>query len=371
MGSKAETCVDDRLYARLLRYVRDREVGFCLVFVSVRHQQEQRNWRRRLREDLTREGIGWVELCGEELLSGRQGQGLIEPISPRIPAGAWVLSLAELEQGHSAETETAAGLPGAGHARTPPPLPLIARLNMERNQLMARCPVPVVVWVTSEWAPDFYDLRRTVLELPLPRPPVRQLLPDLPPPMHGPDPEAAHTRVSKASLEREAERLRFLGDERDAEQGRRFIRLLPELAAKDPEQGHPALAQSLNNHGLLLAAGGRRQEAEATYREALAIHRELAGWDPQAFRADLAPEQLGPFRLHAQQSSWLTSWEKGWLLDGDRPVLGRALDARDLVIRGAEAMVERSADPRRPALMINQRPVSVATRALRRAAHGG
>ena len=36
----------------------------------------------------------------------------------------------------------------------------------------------------------------------------------------------------------------------------------------------------------------------------------------------------------------------------------RALDDRDLVIRAAEAMIERSTDPNQPALLVNQQPVS-------------
>ena len=252
---------EQRLYTRLLRYAQDTEIGFCLVIVSVWDLEIQRRWRSRLQKDLSPRGIGWLEIDGHELLTSIQTQELSTTISLRVPSGAWVLSLAELENGYGDHARIPTDL-STTHARTNCPSPLIAQLNAERDQLIACCPVPMIMWVTpamlgqlSEWAPDFYDIRRTVLELSLPNLPVREQLPDLPPLTLITDFGKIPTRTSLAQIRKEAEQLRFLGAERSRSQGCRLIHLLMELAKS---HGHSAVASQGINELLEAQAEARR-----------------------------------------------------------------------------------------------------------------
>ncbi|MBI2304795.1 MAG: tetratricopeptide repeat protein [Chloroflexi bacterium] len=61
-----------------------------------------------------------------------------------------------------------------------------------------------------------------------------------------------------------------------------------ELAAAQPDAFRPYLATSLNNLAVLLSEVGRRDEARAPAQEAVALYRELAAAHPDAFRPNLA-----------------------------------------------------------------------------------
>jgi hypothetical protein len=61
-----------------------------------------------------------------------------------------------------------------------------------------------------------------------------------------------------------------------------------ELAAARPDAFHHGLATSLNNQSIRLADLGRREEALAAIKEAVAIRQELAAARPDAFRLRLA-----------------------------------------------------------------------------------
>jgi tetratricopeptide (TPR) repeat protein len=66
-----------------------------------------------------------------------------------------------------------------------------------------------------------------------------------------------------------------------------------------PEAFEPDLATSLNTHAATLSALGRREEAEATAREAVGLRRKLAAARPEAFEPYLA----GSLNIHANTLS--------------------------------------------------------------------
>jgi tetratricopeptide (TPR) repeat protein len=68
-----------------------------------------------------------------------------------------------------------------------------------------------------------------------------------------------------------------------------------ELVAQNPATYWPELAATLNNLGKLYRDMRRFAEAEAAYKEAVAIQRELAAQKPSSYRPHLAgtPNNLG------------------------------------------------------------------------------
>jgi tetratricopeptide (TPR) repeat protein len=84
-------------------------------------------------------------------------------------------------------------------------------------------------------------------------------------------------------------RLSELGRRADAlEPAQEAVALYRELATRNPDAFRPDLASSLNNLANRLSELGRRADALEPAQEAVAIRRELATRNPDAFRPDLA-----------------------------------------------------------------------------------
>ncbi len=90
-------------------------------------------------------------------------------------------------------------------------------------------------------------------------------------------------------LNNQGVRLGELGRREEAEAAaREAVAIYRLLAQARPDAFLPGLAASLNNHGTMLSELGRREEAEAAAREAVAVYRQLAQARPDAFLPDLA-----------------------------------------------------------------------------------
>ena len=71
------------------------------------------------------------------------------------------------------------------------------------------------------------------------------------------------------------------------------------LAAQNPTAYRPDLAGTLNNLGNVYDDTHRFAEAEAAFKEAAGIRRELAAQNPAAYRPDLATTLNNLASLHA------------------------------------------------------------------------
>ena len=71
-----------------------------------------------------------------------------------------------------------------------------------------------------------------------------------------------------------------------------------QLAAQNPAAYRPVLATTLNNMGVLYRAMQRFADAEAAFEEAVGIRRELAAQNPAADRPDLATTLNNLVPLH-------------------------------------------------------------------------
>lgn len=61
-----------------------------------------------------------------------------------------------------------------------------------------------------------------------------------------------------------------------------------DLAVRNPDDYRPNVAMTLNNLAILYRSAQRLGDAEAAYKEALAIRRDLAARNPDAYRPDVA-----------------------------------------------------------------------------------
>ncbi|MCP4344345.1 MAG: toll/interleukin-1 receptor domain-containing protein [Desulfobacterales bacterium] len=163
------------IYRRLLNFALETDIGFSLLIVQSDNYDLQSQWRDRLAIDLSHHRIKLVAIEGKDLPTGIGKKSITPNIQKHIPkSGPWVLSLSHFE-GHtrpviqSLSEKSQTGYIGAALQ----PAPLITRLNVERDALVQAFPVPFILWCSSgtvrqlaEFAPDFYDIRDSVLDLP-------------------------------------------------------------------------------------------------------------------------------------------------------------------------------------------------------------
>jgi serine/threonine protein kinase/Tfp pilus assembly protein PilF len=111
----------------------------------------------------------------------------------------------------------------------------------------------------------------------------------------GDDPEGRHSRAD--GFFRVGSIRFFLGDLKEAEAAfREAVALQKQLADEFPDRldFHHDLGLSHHHLGMLLSSAHRREEAEAAYREAVIIHEQLTAESTKAeFRSDLAKSKSG------------------------------------------------------------------------------
>ncbi|MCU0287071.1 MAG: hypothetical protein MUF15_11825 [Acidobacteria bacterium] len=130
-----------------------------------------------LKQDLEKENIQIIHVRGDEfpdeLLS------ITSFLQQRVPAsGRWILSLSNLDYlmkpTYPNKLEEKHLISQEYHPFSKPSTFLL-RLNFERDAIVKTFPVPVIFWVSeaairqmAEHAPDFYDFRRFIIDLPQP-----------------------------------------------------------------------------------------------------------------------------------------------------------------------------------------------------------
>ncbi|MCP4698167.1 MAG: tetratricopeptide repeat protein, partial [Gammaproteobacteria bacterium] len=254
--------------------------------------------------DLRESGVTLAVIEGRDLPADMEYRSLRAELQKHLPASdLWVLSLSHLEEltRPTQSPESASSF--------------IMRLNIERDNLVQALPNPVLLWVSpatvwqlAEYAPDFYDLRMAVLELPGPESRGYEVLPRFPPSIMTAAATQALPEKTLKTLRAEADDLRFFGNSRKREQGRRFISILSDLAGSHGRgrgvafglnELEEALAEARRlelpeeqarlhaERGKQYAALAKRQDAASCYEAALGLYRTLAKQSPDVYRPDL------------------------------------------------------------------------------------
>ena len=171
----------DKLYRKLLHVCADSS-RFSLILVVCKSPGVRRRWQAQLYQDLEHKGIRVVAIKGDTL--AHQLQRLTPVLLASKPDHPpWVLSLDRFEPRMLPLTGALAQNPFPSNKREPSPF--LRRLNIERESLQQEIAVPLIFWLShaamaqlSEHAPDFFDFRSYVFELPEEDEP--RSLPDIP-----------------------------------------------------------------------------------------------------------------------------------------------------------------------------------------------
>ncbi|MCP4653828.1 MAG: tetratricopeptide repeat protein [bacterium] len=327
---------EEQIYRRLLSFATGFKDRFALLLIKISHFHVGRRWEERLAKDLAQRDIRIVTIDGAELPSDERD--ITSFLRNRVPAeGCWILSFSHFES-HMFPVfpERAAGednLTRPWKPRSEPP-PFLQRLNVERDALIEAFPVPMIFWALpaalrqiAEFAPDFYDFRRFILDLPEPEE-LRNLA-DIPRAAVGRIPIAE--QLPKAEIERlNAEIDALRSKERTSPEGSRLIRIMSKLAATHGGDG--GLQQGLVELQEALAEAKRfaliGDQARLEVRIALFL-AELARWEEALSRLQ---EAVSLFRRIAQSDkSYLPELVTALKLQGEALTsLGRRGEAREI-----------------------------------------
>lgn len=265
----------DKAYRRLLSFAVGFKDRFALLLVRSSHFDVQREWQERLADDLKNENIRMVHIRGDEMPEDLSS--ITSFIQNRIPSSdgsRWILSLSHFDYYMMPTFST--GLKGKdllceNYESAPTPPSFVQRLNLERDAIVKTFPVPIIFWVSpaairqlAEYAPDFYDFRQFIIDLP--QPDELRTFPNIP--------RASFIKMAKAEPHSK-ETLRQLNVEleemqyrhRTSEESRRFIDILSELAASKGAEDQWESGLSLINDALNEARHMELPEEQARLQE--------------------------------------------------------------------------------------------------------
>lgn len=299
----------EKTYQRLLSFATGFKDRFALLLVKSSHFDVQREWQERLSNDLKKENIQIVHIRGEEM----PGEliSITSFIRTRVPtSGRWLLSLSHFDYhmmptfSHDLQDKD---LLSEEYRPEPAPPVFVQRLNVERDAIVKVFPVPIIFWASAaaikqlaEYAPDFYDFRQFIIDLP--QPDELRMFPNIPRASFiktpKPEPQAKET-FRQLAVEREELQYRH----RTVEESRRFIDILSDLGASQYAEGHAKSGLSLIQTAL-----------------------------NEAKHLNLTEEQA---RLQAQIAYFchnLKQWEKAFLYQEETIALYRNLAKKDQII---------------------------------------
>jgi tetratricopeptide (TPR) repeat protein len=355
---------EDKDYQRLLSFATGFQNRFALVLIKSPYFEVQRQWQERLCRDLKEKDIEVLAIRGNEL--PEELVSITSFISNRVPkTGQWVLSLSRFDY-YMLPTFTAKNqendLLSEEYQPELTPPSFLQQLNVERDAIVKVFPVPVIFWASpaaikqmAEFAPDFYDFRQFIIDLP--QPAELKTFPNIPrssvvkTPKIEPLPDktfrqlheeldqlrirnrqidesrrminivndlaASHISGEKWDIAlvllregiEEAKRLNLLEEQAHLElqvayshqeikktedalvHQGRSISLYKELVKKNETIYLPGLANVLNRKAVLLAEIGKRMAAREVYKEAIQLSRKLFKKEP-GIRAPLLAEVL-------------------------------------------------------------------------------
>lgn len=235
----------DRTYQRLLSFSTGFKNRFALLLARSSHFDVRREWQARLAEDLGKKNIQMVHVRGDELPD--ELVSITAFIQMRVPTtDRWILSLSHFDYHMMPTFSNKLGdkdLLAGEYRPGPTPSAFVQRLNVERDAFVKTFPVPVIFWASdaavrqmAEHAPDFYDFRQFIIDLP--RPDELRTFPNIPRAsfvkMLKPEPLAKEI-FQQLDIEREQLQSRR---RRAPEESRRYIDILSELASSQHADGN-------------------------------------------------------------------------------------------------------------------------------------
>jgi hypothetical protein len=278
--------LESPVYRRLLDFAQETDYGFALLIVKSWRYDQQTQWHQQLEQDLRHQGITLVTIEGKELPTNVGEQSISRFLQKHLPISApFAFSLTHLE-----ELTRPVQIPDLvsqdGISVTTRPASSVIRLNVERNDLVKTLQSPLILWVSpatarqlAESAPDFYDLRKTVLTLPEDTE-GHKVLQHMPPSLVAAS--YSYPILPKETIEKlseEVERLRFLGETRHLEQSRLFISMLTHLANSHGVGRGSAYGLEELQEALAEAQRVKLTEEQARLHFQLGVHyAELAQW---------------------------------------------------------------------------------------------
>ncbi len=168
---------NNKIYQRILSVARGFESRFALLLIRGSYFDVQREWQNRLAADLETEGIEVIHIRGDELPEVLSS--VTSFIQERLPAsGRFVASLSHFDY-HMLPTFSdnfeGKDLLSENYRPTPAPPSFLQRLNLERDAIARAVQSPLILWASppairqmAEFAPDFFDYRQFIIDLPRP-----------------------------------------------------------------------------------------------------------------------------------------------------------------------------------------------------------
>jgi tetratricopeptide (TPR) repeat protein/acyl carrier protein len=232
----------DNSYHRLKSFAIGFKDRFALLLVRSSHFDVQREWQERLSDDLKKENIQVVHIRGDDLADVFDNSDVLVSITSIIQnyipkKERYLLSFSHFDyymMPTFSNNLKGKDLLSENYRPEPAPPSFVQRLNVERDAIVKAFPVPIIFWASAaavrqlaEYAPDFYDFRQFIIDLP--QPTELRTLPSLPRAsfIKIPKPEPL-TEKTIRQLNEELESLR--SQNRNEEEGKRLINILNDMA---------------------------------------------------------------------------------------------------------------------------------------------
>ena len=294
-------------YQKLLNFALETDIGFALLIVQCDNYDMQTKWRNRLDLDLDLRGVKLVAIEGVALPVHAGVKGIARDIEKFIPeSGPYVISLSHLEV-----QSRKFAIPLSDKERSVSsdiefrPSPLITRLNVERDTLVKSFPVPFIVWFSkatvrqlAEFAPDFYDIRDSILNLPVPESPYPELkLKGIITPNVFIDTHVELPEETVKRLEEDASRLRRSEKSLTAADHRNLMTIITDLAASRSDVSHRVrLFQEAYERALNMDL---KSQAAYLQRQLARCYAEMSEWKTSS---DYYASSIDSYRTLAKNS---------------------------------------------------------------------
>ncbi|MCP4157821.1 MAG: tetratricopeptide repeat protein, partial [bacterium] len=297
-------------YQRLLSFAVGFKNRFALLLARSSFLDIREKWLKQLNCDLKEERIHVVHIHGDSWEKNSE-KSITAFIRKHIPASRrYILSLSRFDY-HMLpkfpENLKGKDLLSESYSPIPSPSSFIRRLNFERDAIIKAFPVPVIFWLSqaavrqiAEYAPDFYDFRKFIIDLPQPtrlkhRPSIQatSFIKITKPEVLSPE--------TYRTLEIKLAGLRSL--ERDTDKGRRFINILKDLAFSKYVPGKWEDGLNLLREGFAEALRLNMQDEQAHMKKQLAFF--YYNMDRKTVALQLWEEAIEIYRKLVAKSAYL------------------------------------------------------------------
>lgn len=168
--------IENKEYNRLVKFASETKDRFAFIIVRSSHFDIQYHWMEELTRDLQKKEIHILHIRGNDWETHTENtiSSLIQKHQPST--GRYIVCLSRFDYYMMPQYSAAQDVPetlSPTNQVAPSPPHFLQRLNVERDTLIKKINAPIIFWASpaavrqvAEFAPDFFDFRQTIIDLP-------------------------------------------------------------------------------------------------------------------------------------------------------------------------------------------------------------